>query len=343
MFRKAGILVTLFLAALLFLGTMGPHVSPEVSVLPSIVAGFFPYFLILNVFIALVWMASRKLWFIIPLIAILVTLEPVSQHFGWACFGGGKEEVLRLATFNVFGLKKLKKRNEGASEVRLVQELTEPQPNVICLQEVNPYAKSQIQPLLKEAFPYDHSAAGVLLLSQFEMSDWGEFDFDSNVNGCVWANIKINNGYVRVYCAHFRSNMVSAKADELIEEGDLTEKKTWLGVREVLGRYKRALLVRGKQAEQIKAHMDESVFPVVLCGDLNDHPLSYTKTTLGRGMKDSFKEAGCGWGTSYGGSLPLLRIDYLMAGPEFDVVKHTVHPSKLSDHHLVSAGLAFTD
>ena len=80
-----------------------------------------------------------------------------------------------------------------------------------------------------------------------------------------------------------------------------------------------------------------SQYPVLLCGDLNDHPLSYSTSELRKGWQDTFEEGGSGWGTTYGGQLPLLRIDYIMADSNFQITHHDVVKTNLSDHYFVEA------
>jgi endonuclease/exonuclease/phosphatase family metal-dependent hydrolase len=73
-----------------------------------------------------------------------------------------------------------------------------------------------------------------------------------------------------------------------------------------------AFAMRARQAEILREHIAASPHPVIVCGDFNDTPLSYSYRLMSKGLKDSFMEKGWGLGTTYAGALPALRIDYIL-------------------------------
>ena len=85
--------------------------------------------------------------------------------------------------------------------------------------------------------------------------------------------------------------------------------------------------------------MDESKYPIILCGDFNDVPNSYAYNTIGKNMQNAFVEAGYGIGSTFSGILPILRIDQIFYSNQFDVKQFTRIPKKLSDHFPIIADL----
>ena len=83
------------------------------------------------------------------------------------------------------------------------------------------------------------------------------------------------------------------------------------GVKNLTTRLMIANKNRAHQAEEIQRHIDGSPYPVILCGDFNDTPLSYTYRQLSRKLTDSFIEKGRGIGNTYIGGFPSFRIDYV--------------------------------
>ena len=75
----------------------------------------------------------------------------------------------------------------------------------------------------------------------------------------------------------------------------------------ILTRLKRAFIKRAKQADLIKFSIDSSPYPVIVCGDFNDTPASYTKNTIATNLSDAFVESGNGFGRSYIGKFPSLE------------------------------------
>jgi endonuclease/exonuclease/phosphatase family metal-dependent hydrolase len=72
-----------------------------------------------------------------------------------------------------------------------------------------------------------------------------------------------------------------------------------------------------------------------VCGDFNDTPNSYVYRILSDRLQDSFKEKGLGIGTTFAGSIPLLRIDYILADMQFKINECKVIHNKWSDHYPV--------
>jgi endonuclease/exonuclease/phosphatase family metal-dependent hydrolase len=81
--------------------------------------------------------------------------------------------------------------------------------------------------------------------------------------------------------------------------------------------------------------MNESPYPMVLCGDFNDLPNSYAYRKVRGNLADAFTELGSGVGNTYSGIVPTLRIDQIFIDPSFQVTQYFRHKKKLSDHYPV--------
>lgn len=95
-----------------------------------------------------------------------------------------------------------------------------------------------------------------------------------------------------------------------------------------------AFRIRAWQAEQIRRAVDKEAMPVIVSGDFNGTADNWSYHIISKGFVDSFRVAGSGWGATYHVGLPLLRIDFALFGPEFEVVRARV-PSEYetrSDH-----------
>lgn len=93
--------------------------------------------------------------------------------------------------------------------------------------------------------------------------------------------------------------------------------------------------MRTAQAQQVKEFIAASPYATLIVGDLNDTPLSYTYRQLAKGFKDAFKEKGKGVGITYGGAVPGLRIDYILASKEIDFTSYDCPKVHLSDHYPI--------
>lgn len=94
---------------------------------------------------------------------------------------------------------------------------------------------------------------------------------------------------------------------------------------------------RSQQVDRIIGHINETPHRTIICGDFNDTPMSYTYHTLSKNRKDTFEEAGKGFGATFIPVWPLLRIDYLLVPEDSQCITHTILKTQLSDHYPVSA------
>jgi len=69
---------------------------------------------------------------------------------------------------------------------------------------------------------------------------------------------------------------------------------------------------RARQAESLKSQIRKSPYPVIIAGDFNDTPVSYSYRKIRKGLNDSFVRSGYGAGFTYRGNYPANRIDYIL-------------------------------
>ena len=62
---------------------------------------------------------------------------------------------------------------------------------------------------------------------------------------------------------------------------------------------KSSIVRRPRQVEAVLSDIENSPYEAIVTGDFNDTPMSYTYYRLRRGRRDSFVEAGKGFGATY--------------------------------------------
>jgi endonuclease/exonuclease/phosphatase family metal-dependent hydrolase len=100
---------------------------------------------------------------------------------------------------------------------------------------------------------------------------------------------------------------------------------------------KRGFALRAQQAKKVKADIDLSPYPVIVTGDFNDTPVSYTYHKIRKGLKDSFVDSGYGSGFTYKGNYPANRIDYILYDEVLECNYFEILKVRYSDHYPVSA------
>ena len=104
-----------------------------------------------------------------------------------------------------------------------------------------------------------------------------------------------------------------------------------------MGRLLKAAISRTEQSDRIAQEITESPYPIILCGDFNDTPVSYAYHTLSAELEDAFIDKGTGIGNTYIGAFPSFRIDYILHSESLETAAFRVLPEKYSDHHAVVA------
>jgi endonuclease/exonuclease/phosphatase family metal-dependent hydrolase len=94
---------------------------------------------------------------------------------------------------------------------------------------------------------------------------------------------------------------------------------------------------RAHQAEVLRVQIDKSPYPVIVAGDFNDTPVSYSYRKIRKGLKDSFVNSGYGAGFTYKGNYPANRIDYILYDNKLESRYFEIMKVRYSDHYPVAA------
>ena len=111
----------------------------------------------------------------------------------------------------------------------------------------------------------------------------------------------------------------------------------------IYSKLKKAFIIRANQVDVLKDYITRSPYPVIVCGDFNDTPGSYTYHQMTIGLHDSFCRAGSGFlGSTYAGNFPSFRIDYILYDDAFTANSYSRSDFDLSDHYPVQVFLTKT-
>ena len=98
-----------------------------------------------------------------------------------------------------------------------------------------------------------------------------------------------------------------------------------------------ASAIRAPQADTIAHEITASPHPyIIVCGDFNDTPISYTHRTIAQDLDDAFTQSGRGLGISYNQNRFYFRIDNILTSKNLRAYNCTVDRSiKESDHYPI--------
>ena len=335
--------VSLALGGLLALSYVSVLVNPAKAWFFTIFGLLFIPVLVLTVlfFIWALFRRSRMTGFL--LVMLLPAFFLLGKYYQYKAPEPEREPTLKVVSYNVglfvhgnMGDKRLVLADSIAAYLRRLDA------DVICLQEFHLPNTLNMDAWFRDRFPGYHAEyyvltgesghAGNVTLSRRPVLYKGKLDFDKSTNLALHTDIQLDSTVLRFYNCHFESYNISLSGlvksighhtDEMVED---TGRKM-----------RRGITQRPRQVEEVMKDVDECPVRSVVLGDFNDNPLSYTVYRLSRGRKDSFVQAGKGFGATFRHLWPLLRIDYILYPRDLHAVSYEVPKVKYSDHYPVIA------
>ena len=140
-------------------------------------------------------------------------------------------------------------------------------------------------------------------------------------------------------CNHLESNKLDAH-DKEVYEGLLKspeEQNVKSDSKYLLHKLADAVAIRGPQADSVaQAISRQSGKYLLVCGDFNDTPISYTYQRLSRVLTSAFRQSGTGMGFSFNQDEFFVRIDHVFFSRHFESTKTLIDRHiYLSDHYPI--------
>ncbi len=314
----------------------------------------FPYFLFLNMLFVFLWLSAGKKLFIISLVAMIATTGISGSFFQWNLFNySNSNNGIKVLSFNVkyLGMDYEKKNIQYQND--LLQFLEKENPEIICLQEFDclpgTFLKTVEEIKAKTGmkhyvftryYPGTENTERIILFSKEEVVKKGSLTDPHTRRYAVYADFVHQQDTLRIINAHLQS--VYLKEEDQLGLADFKGGNASQAVIRNKGarmyeKLTKAFKKRAVQTDSLSLFISKSPYKVILCGDFNDTPASYSYQTISKQLTDGFKASGKGVGTSFNGKYPGLRIDYIFYDKNLRSLKYKTHRDiEFSDHFPVS-------
>lgn len=318
----------------------------------AILALGYPFLLLINVCWVIFWLYHKSRAVYASLLVIILGFGFIPTLIGIGVETDLPENSLRLMSYNVRYFNtplSAKEENWLKSQNEIIAYILEQQPDILFAQEFSGKGRAsstRADELMKAARLLHFHRGGkssLAIYSRFPMDNEGVLNFQGSGNGAIHVDLQLPQGKIRVYSVHLQSTRLGPDANEVLKKDNLkniNKKETQEKYYRIEEKLSNAFQMRARQAEILSEHIAASPYPVLVCGDFNDTPLSYSYRLMSRGLQDSFIEKGRGLGTTYAGALPALRIDYILCAEDFEIHNHRRQQKAISDHYAIMSDVS---
>lgn len=325
-------------------------ISPEYFWLMGFLSLSIPLLIAIHLFFLLINIRKLGKSFFYHLAAIVIGFAFIKATYSISSNSNGGE--LKVLSYNVriFNNYAHLRNEEYISSKKMIGWSVENDAQVKCFQEYYNNNKSDIfdagNKLIKAGWSHNHfkivlrdrakAEFGIAIYSKFPIIKTGEIYSDSGeFLNSIFADILKGKDTIRIYNTHLES--MSINEENVVNTDRLARSYIDTGYRLRNGFVSRAQQIKGL-AESIKS-CDHKI---ILCGDLNELPYSYSYFSLRNLLNNAFEKAGNGFGFTYNGKLFFLRIDNQFFSKDIQINNFMTHRNvDFSDHFPLTASYSW--
>ena len=362
LFTKGFFLLINFVVVLLFLAAcMAPYISPAWFWPISFITLAFPFLLCVLVIFLIGWLFFNYRYTLLSLIALLLGWKSISAFVAFHMPSGNKAvkdgNTLTIMSYNVSQFGLYREKDSKYNRQAMFAMIKKQELDIACFQDFYTSEKkndfNNREDISREmTLPYRYFSSdfnrdgmqhwGSIIYSRFPIisSDKVKMSVGPRSESLIYADIVKEEDTIRIINMHLESYRFDKKDYSAIQKIRNQEDTGLKATKSIIQKMREAYIRRSQQADIVGDFIRQSPYPVIVCGDFNDTPASYTYFTIKGDLQDAFLQKGLGIGRTFTGLAPTLRIDYVFVSNHFKVNSFRKIISDLSDHYPVIANLS---
>ena len=310
------LVINLLLLTLLILTYISPFINPNLFWPMSILGLIFPILLLVNIIFLIHWTIKFKKVVFVNLIAILIGAPYIQRYIG------GDQDILeknytaiKVMSYNVRMFNEYGWITNKEIKNNIIDFLNKENPDILCIQEFYSKEELRLTELKHKHIGLDNEhnqSNSMAIYSKYPQINRTKINIKGSNNTCIYSDIIVNKDTIRIYNIHLASHWFKESDYSFIKNPILETQKLKSGILGIIKRLKIAYQQRANEVDIIQTHIMQSPYPIILCGDFNETPVSYTYEKLSKNLADAFVlSSRISFGQTYV-KIPTLRIDYIM-------------------------------
>ncbi len=321
------------------------------------------YLLLILVLFIIFWLIFKTKFAFISIAAILLAWNPVRQlikfRFSTEDMTAKAPADIRVMSWNVEHFDILEHKKHPEVKEKMIALINKYEPDIACFQEMvasdfDSTAINYVPQFLKELhfsqYNYSYNKKldfdgkhrfGIITFSKFPIVRQHTISYDPNDYNSIFQYTDIQKGAdtFRIFNVHLQSLKFSNVNRQYMDDPTIENGSDLKKSKNIIVKLKTGFLKRRLQSDRIRKAVNESLYPVIICGDFNDVPNSYAYDIIGKNLKNAFVEKGGGIGRTFSAISPTLRIDNILCDKLFGVKQFVRINKKMSDHFPIITDL----
>ncbi len=323
-FTGASVMVAAATVAVAYSDRLDPIAHPVLACAGMV----FPIFLVANLVVLLLWLMVkwRRVW--IPIAAFVLAFPSIRIFMPLHSSSQPPEGCIKVLSYNVAAYGGNYRYNQAMDTI--FGYLKQQKADIVCFQEDMTVKFNPVEHF-PELYPYNDTVHvtppgyplinAVGIHSRFPIIRRERISYESLANGSVAFFLQIGADTVIVVNNHLESTHLSTddrQRYKAMMRGDMDRASTKEETRLILDKLSKAMAQRAEQAKAVSRYIEQHRgYPLIVCGDFNDTPISYVRRTIAQGLTDCYVDTGNGLGLSYNQRGFNFRIDHIMCSSHF--------------------------
>ena len=340
---------TIATVALLWISAYSAHIPPEKHGWLDVLGLCFPIFAAGNAAALLGWLIMRSKRAILPLAGFVCCISDVQAYCPVNIPQPAPKGCLKVLSYNTMNFAA--GSGDTATGKHITDYILSSEADIVCIQEGEYYKGwKNAEKQLRKRYPYiatlDNNTAVSLLrcFSRYPIVEKKSLPIISETNCVGIFKIALSrDDTIHVINCHLQSDNLTKTDREnyksLVKGEQQDGAKTT--VFSLVRKLSAAARVRSTQTDSIMQYIERNKeYPMILCGDFNDSPISYPRRKISTALTDAYKASGIGPGFSFNRDGMFVRIDHIFCSKHWKPFGATVDRSiKHSDHYPIYAFL----